>query len=312
MNIPPIIDFKTSEYKQFIDDITKDTFIFLGAGFTKQVGYKIWEELVQQAINEFWYLKLKGDLKDDQKLTWSIKNELSAHVNKMYVMDYLRSLDENKYYEVIENIFEEDSKKIKTDIIDIIKPLVRDPKYKFLQTNIDNSFEKTCSISESVIRINPNFSEDVKLNYLHGRIDKRPSWILTQEDYLLNYQSDDSSLMRFLIGIFKKYTVLFIGYSLSDYEILQIISKSRINSTQPENLRRHYIFMPTYESIENELLINEDIYRKNFGINMIKFNIEQRGYDLLNDNLKNLVDVIIEKRKNEDIPSDVVKERFKG
>lgn len=298
MSIPPIIDFKDSTYRQFFDDITKETFVFLGAGFSKQMGYKLWNELVYDIIDFFWSEKLKGCVKNGTKLTWSMKEELKRLGNKLYVMDYLRRLDKNKYYEAINSIFNKDNKNLKNDIADIIKPLIRDSRYKFLQTNIDKTFQEHCNIPEREIRINPNFSEDVKLNYLHGRIDITDSWIFTQEDYLLNYQNDNSSLMRFLIGIFKKYTVLFIGYSLSDYEILQAIAKARINCNNSKNLRNHYILMATHKAKENELIINEEVYMSNFGINIIKFDIEQRGHDLMQDNLKGLVDAIYPQQKN--------------
>jgi len=103
--------------------------------------------------------------------------------------------------------------------------------------------------------------------------------------------------MRLLIGIFKKYTVLFIGYSLSDYEILQAITKARINLSSRESPKDHYVLTATFETYENELMINEEVYKNNFGINIIRFNIETRGYSLIEDNLKNLVDAIYSQQK---------------
>lgn len=51
MDIPAIIDFKEAKYNEFINDISKNTFIFLGAGFSKQVGYKAGEELAQKVMD---------------------------------------------------------------------------------------------------------------------------------------------------------------------------------------------------------------------------------------------------------------------
>ncbi len=47
-------------------------------------------------------------------------------------------------------------------------------------------------------------------------------------------------------------------------------------------------------------------YESNFGIKIIKFNIEQRGYDLLQDNLKNLVAEITQRQRKEELSPDTV------
>lgn len=309
MDVPPKIDFLKPEFEELRKEAAKDICIFLGAGFSKQVGFKLWDELTVEVINIFWESKLKRISSfSDNKLTLSIKEQLLSHNDKKYVMDYLCRLDKDKYFESIELIFRNDNRNIKTDILDILKPLINDSKCKFIQTNIDDSFQKYCRIPENIVRINPMFSEDAKLNYLHGRIDKRDSWILTQAQYLSNYLDDNSSLIRFLVGLFKKYTVIFIGYSLSDYEILQAIAKSRINSSNPSSLKEHFALIATYAHKEIELSINEDIYKNNFGINVLKFNIENGGHSLLEDNLIEFVKMIQQIRKEDTAPLSQIQE----
>jgi len=88
MNIPAIIDFKDPKYKRFIDDMRTQIFIFLGAGFSKQIGYKLWDELIYDVIDFFWNEKIEGRLKNNDKLTWSMKEALKRLDNKLYVMDY--------------------------------------------------------------------------------------------------------------------------------------------------------------------------------------------------------------------------------
>jgi NAD-dependent SIR2 family protein deacetylase len=293
MKFFPQPDKTNEDYKEFCNniDLTNNNIcFFLGAGFSKQLGFKTWSELISELIDEFWKLKISGaSMNPEMLFNWSIKNRLLSQYNKLYIMDYLYKLNTQKYYEIIERIFKENESKSRSDTIDIFKSLVFENRVKFIQTNIDVTFETYNQIKQTDISINPGSDEHSKLIYLHGRIDKRDSWIFRQEEYFENYLNSESNLSTVLIEIFSKYTVIFVGYSLNDYEIWQAIAKSRINSKG--NPKKHYVLIPACELYKTEVLVNSFIY-KNYGIYFLEYDIESDGYDILGESLKELVGII--------------------
>jgi hypothetical protein len=303
-NVPDIIPFEKDEDLLGVIKENNTIFFFLGAGFSKQVGFKLWEELVTATVQKFW--EQKESTPKAREITWSIKEKLLNHESKLYVLDYLKQIDKDKFVEIVSEIFKEDQDNIENlakknsaatdDIITIIRPLVKLEWYKFVQTNIDMSFEENCEIDHQNVRINANLDDSVKLNYLHGKLDEPDSWILTQGDYLSTYLNSKSGPKAFLVQLFKKYTVIFIGYGFSDYEILQCLAQSQQNDNSSEEhrskRRQHFAIIPYSTSKKAEISVNEAVLKNNFGVRLLKYNIEQHGYELLKDNLSALVNLI--------------------
>src|SRR5690606_222666 len=78
--------------------------------------------------------------------------------------------------------------------------------------------------------------------HIHGSVNDENNMIVTLNDYMLHYGSlskdNHPELSIFLDRIFNtKYVVLFIGYGLEEYEILEyMLSKVK----NPEKTRKHY------------------------------------------------------------------------
>ena len=292
MSVSKIPDFGSSEYHSLVDNLIKGTCIFLGAGVSKLAGYRLWTELCDGIIDAFWEErhKLRNVNKD---FTYSTKESLKnkKQENPIQVLDYLYLTDRKLFENALENIFEKDRKKEKTKVYEELTPLVRPGKNVFVQTNIDKSFQRFFRIQDNDVSINPYFSKGPKtLNYLHGRIDKKKTWVFTSNQYFMNYLDENSQTFNFLVDLFKANNVLFIGYSFRDFEVKQAIWKSRSSSGG----KKHFLLVE-YDELKREVLeINEINYRETYGIYFIKYNIENDGPELLLDVIKELSNTAVE------------------
>ncbi|MCX8093694.1 MAG: SIR2 family protein [Candidatus Goldbacteria bacterium] len=273
---------QNEQYNALINDLLEaEKFcLFLGAGFSKQLGFWLWDELVTEIIEKF----------EEEKLTFSDKEHL-IRIDKKYALDYLESLNKNYFYELLDRIYKEKEKNKNTAIINSMLYILTNEKFKIITTNFDNVLEKQLSIEK--VGINPNFDINNKINYIHGRIDEKDSLILTQKKYFENYLKKDSELIKFLHDVFQKHVIFFIGYSLSDYEILQILNKTKQNGIN------RYILLPEYKNNESYISILKKIYEDNFNLTLLKYNIDKNGYNALIDYLKELDDALYKKQKSQ-------------
>jgi len=293
MYIPEIPDFGSPEYEDLISRLLEGMCIFMGAGISKLAGYKLWNELADEILRKFSNHKSK--IQKPEYLTYSIIKDLekAAKTTPRKVMDYFYSLDRNFFQYILKEIFIEDERKEKNEVFEVLSPIVQVKNNIFVQTNIDKAFQKYFDIPDTEIGMNPYLpNKPKKLNYLHGRIDEKETWVFTTQQYDYNYLGEKSKTFAFLVNLFLNNSVLFIGYSLRDFEIKQAISKARLKGQR----RTHYFLVPYSLQTATELAIEETIFRENYGIHFIRYNIENKGHVGLINVLKALGSVVSYKR----------------
>lgn len=124
--------------------------------------------------------------------------------------------------------------------------------------------------------------------HLHGTLENLGSAVLTTKKYVEAYynvapsgKSDAKSyVFQFLEVLFRDYTVVFIGSSLSEFVILEQLLRSQILSKH--GTRRHYALVPSkqFEAAEFRLQLN---YFNHLGIQAIPYFTDQNGHDRLYD-----------------------------
>lgn len=123
-----------------------------------------------------------------------------------------KSIDVNN---ICVSVFKDDSKKPNSEHEAIVNLFDDINNLKIVTTNYDHMFEdvitdKNLRIYNSpALPLGDNFTGIV---HIHGNIDEPENMILTDSDYGNAYITR-GYVARFLIDLFKKYTVLFIGYS---------------------------------------------------------------------------------------------------
>jgi hypothetical protein len=112
--------------------------------------------------------------------------------------------------------------------------------------------------------------------HLHGTIKDEASAVITIVDYMKHYEHGSKPAV-FLETIFSEYTVLFIGYGLEEYEILEfMISKVRSG----KNEVRHFMLYPVFKK-ETNLLEFQKKYYLDLGIQLVPYPIDDNGYEHL-------------------------------
>lgn len=189
--------------------IENDTLVFFtGAGISQPLGFPSWNDLVIEMLEK---------LSDDKP---SLKGFIPLLKDKtMSAIQVLEIIKDNKkeIYQIMKKRF---LIKIEDEKLDVHKKL-----WKISNKIITTNYDKTLETSNSSIRpvsYNYNFEvsqlikENKYLFKLHGDIENINDCILFKEDYDKLYNNGKKSAIFQLEKIFTDYTIVFLGFSLSD------------------------------------------------------------------------------------------------
>lgn len=253
--------------------------IFLGAGVSKLSGYPKWKDLAYNLIDRFWKRRqeINGKGKEySNSAREALKEEINSNI--VYVFTYLEDLNKGIYIEELKKIFNECEEKEDKKIFASIKMFSEFVDF-FITTNIDRGLEKYLGLEEKYISIVSGSNtfqnlEDIngkKIYYLHGRIDKPETWVFTRGQYDSNHFKP-GYCTSFLENVFENFNVIFIGYGSNETEIL----KNCIDSNQ-----KHYWVEPTYNRRNENLKIKATNLKNTYNIELIPYNIEEKGEEYL-------------------------------
>ena len=167
----------------------------------------------------------------------------------------------------------------------IYKPLAR-LNGVFITTNADRHVDQLFIAEHIQIE---NFSKLTEINNkhlykIHGSISKPDSLIFTVNGYLEKYTQRDG-LQTFLEKLFQ-HTVLFIGYGLSEFELLDHLFKANGGK------KGKHFFLKDYFKHEQRIYQFEQLYFDNLGITLIPYAKDTKGFNQLEDIVHNWVDQI--------------------
>jgi hypothetical protein len=294
----------------------KNIAVFVGAGLSKvaSIKYPLWDDLAnnsidylheQGKINFFEKERLKRDISDPkQKLSIFEKyvkkdtQEYRAFLSRNFENVDTSNSTENPYHilssetfnfiKVTSNVDLEFVNAFSTQHLSkngVMTPVVEERQKQNVHLRKIDSYIEGTKIAEK-------FRYD-KIYMIHGNILDYQNTIFTTDDYIKEYFSKDGKISQFLEKLFQNYTVLFIGYGLSEFPILErIISAGR---------RRHYVLLPTFLS-EINYFRKQASYLEKLNITALPYYIDSEGYSRVNSVLKNW-EKIISKSSLENINS---------
>ena len=116
--------------------------------------------------------------------------------------------------------------------------------------------------------------------HLHGSVNDPSRMVITTRDYVEHYRNDrrgeENPVLSFLDNLFRTRHVLFIGYGLSEFEILEhVILKSREVSI--ELMQPNHFIVQGFFSHERELMTSLKSYYSQFGIGLLPFLKDRMG-----------------------------------
>src|SRR5579859_596851 len=198
--------------------LNKPLIIWVDAGASKWQGYDLWIDLAKNLRREFFQYVSCFD--NDKALRLINANEFPLF------FQLCRDLDQQRYYRFLSSAF---LSKPETPLYQrFIESLSRITPLRILTTNVDEAIEQRfpdvntyqrSDITGCLHQLNEGRSFILKL---HGSRSAIESTVFTHVDY--ESLKQDTSFLGTIRHIFTLGTVLFIGYSVSDQYLIDLLS----------------------------------------------------------------------------------------
>jgi len=257
--------------------------VFIGAGVSRLVGCHGWDALARNLVIR---CHAEGIINFKENETLS---QIPDHKKTITICYHLFCKNH------LADIFYEEMDRALRTGDDIDTPNIYDDIYRlrglFITTNADTHFDRLFN-PPNILYQGPDFKADrldrTNLYHIHGSVRDRNSLVFTVAAYMKRYTQEPEFRM-FLARIFREYTVLFLGYGVAEFEILDFILQD--NRKNQVLAPRHFMLSPFYSG-EDNILSYEQAYYNDLGINILGFEKDTDGY-------RQLIDVI--KHWNEEI-----------
>lgn len=265
-----------------------DLVFFIGAGVSMLLKLPSWKELAEKVIEELRKCRFLNYSEIEQLKTLEPKKLLSiafliAEDNKYYLdlRKYLTNKSEgSNIYKAINDI---GCTCITTNYDELISPRF------YLKTKEGSStVAQVVRICEKEKFYAHLLNEPGTVIHLHGAISKPESMVVTTQQYLEHY--DHKNVQAFLYELFNKKTVLFLGYSLDEAEILEHILRKG-STKETKEIKRFALQgffnsqFPLYKNLYN-------YYMKSFGVRLLGFKRDYDDYNCLENIIKYWVNQI--------------------
>lgn len=251
--------------------------IFTGAGLSALFGYPLWRKFALDLVNECCS---KNILSLSEKEYLDNSSLTSMQIITIAYNRLLKKLGKEEANKIFLSCLKFEESEEKDNIIKKISRFLSHYNCPIITTNADLSLDKTLYFNcyDNV----ENFFEwdkETKLKriiHLHGSIEKFESLIFTSEQYAEAY-SVDSTFGKNLNELFidNKKVLLFIGCSLSEFELLRYFIKIRNEEYQNLFLLNGYL-----DSEELKYEFDKDYYGS-LGISLISYSREKNNYSQL-------------------------------
>lgn len=127
-----------------------------------------------------------------------------------------------------------------------------------------------------------NLNEDDVVIHLHGTVTDPASMIMTTSDYVRHYANDrrvsdrdpENYVLTFLQHLFQQKTVLFVGYGMTELEILEYMIAKAGTKDKPLG---HFL-LEGFFSHQKELMMSMRTYYAECGIQLLPFLIDDKGW----------------------------------
>ncbi len=252
--------------------------VFIGSGVSQVIGCKGWGDLAQHLAEKCYAL---GKNRNGRYVNFKQKQTLIEDSDyKKTISICYHILEENgrkdAFYQKLEKCFKAKPKLLKSK--NIYEEMIG-LHAVFLTTNADRHFDTYFEPSRIAYRdqdFNRSTIERDKLYHIHGSILDPASLVFTLQRYMERYQ--DFGFRGFLDEIFKNYTVLFVGYGMSEFELLDFLM-TKFGSTKRKELSR--FMLKYYFKGEENILKLDQYYYGEMGIVVVGYEIDDTGYDQL-------------------------------
>lgn len=265
--------------KKIVEAVDNGTLaVFIGAGVSQLIGCKGWNQLAQDLVNRCFSTKKKDG---SRLINFKEKETLIQDKDYKKTITICHSLlekhgFENIFYEELKNSLKADEELLRSQNIYNELYYLRG---LFITTNVDEHFDSKFESTRIVWKeeeFNPSKIDRNKLYHIHGSIKDKNSLVFTVPQYFKRY--NNQTFRKFLETIFREYTVLFVGYGMAEFELLDfLITKFDPETEEKGKELKHFILLPFYRGEEN-ILDFEQTYYRSMGIEVLPYEKDEKGY----------------------------------
>lgn len=281
--------------EQILDAASKGRLVlFIGSGVSQIIGCPSWKEFADIILKDLfdknlitYYEKTELSRLDSRRIL-TICKEIYKEKNIQFPdMKNIFKGDREKIdkYKIYKNIYEINAINITTNYdehldFEAVKKVLERSESSKKQSSSSKIQQETKSGSVKYLKeelLISNLSNGIVL-HLHGSVNDSKNAIISFADYLKHYKEEDY-VPILLKKLFNEYTILFIGYGLDEYEILEFL----VNKThKKKNIISHFMLFPWFENQLNLLTFLEKYY-ESFGIKLIPYSIDKSGHIQLSE-----------------------------
>lgn len=243
------------EYKKNIESLAKliaekKVMLFIGAGISASIGLPSWNTLI-------------GELGETAGCDASV---FAEYGDNMLLAEYTESLENGTLQDLFLNKWDinknpELKKKLENSkiyeyIMELDCPVIYTTNFEHMIEEYYKLKKKDVHKISSIDHFENSEQKGTRIMKFHGDIDDKDSVVFAESQYFkrMDYQSFmDIQLQADLL----KYNVLFLGYSLSDINIKQLLYLSRKRWENTKTKKPSYIYTATPNYIQKE------VFRKN-------------------------------------------------
>ncbi len=276
-----------------MDAASRGTLIlFIGAGVSQIIGGPTWKQFAEKYLEHLYdhkcityheFANLR-ELNDARKIL-SICENISKRENITPDLKSFFEIDDKlkKKYKIYESLYDFNCIFVTTnydDNLDLIAKTSRSQNLTISESTPRLNNKEGQGKDTKIIYLPDEFTrsnlENGNIFHLHGSMNDTQSMVITITDYMKHYKNE-SRPADFLEEIFKSYTVLFVGYGLEEYEILEfMINKSK----HAKKDLKHFMLYPIFSREKNLFKFFEQYYA-DLGITLVPYPIDKNGYESL-------------------------------
>lgn len=295
MDFDKELNTQNANIKMLLDSIRiskRRLVIFAGAGVSALFGLPLWNNFSRMLLDACYsdgYISYH----DKENFLSSVGSDSKMLITLVYNI-YEEKKELNKFYEHFKTFLKSSNNKNEEDIISAFKQM----KACIITTNADLSLDQ-CVYSEEndIYYKNSFFDNNSEINFgvnnpivihIHGSVRDEESLVFTMKKYLERYERGKETfdnIMRRLLNN-PDNTILFIGSSMTEMELLQYIIKG------DGKISNRFILNGFYENQSLMANVMENYYMDCFGIRQISYSMDDYGYNNIVNFIKQLANEI--------------------
>lgn len=252
----------SEELKKIVKAFSSAPFLFIGAGFSRRyMNTPSWEELLTYCSGmtreddpgiAFKFYEMNASYSNEEDKLPAIASEIKKDFDRKWLGDKnfrqnhpIKNNESDPFHSFVSQYIEtfEWDKSTYKEELDLFRNLCGSSIAGIITTNYDclldklSGFKSYVGQSELLVSDPQEIAEIYKI---HGSIEKPESIILTMEDYS-EFREKAKYLSAKLITIFMEHPIFFIGYSLTDKDILDLL-KTIVGCFDKDNKNKLKVF----------------------------------------------------------------------